>query len=152
MQQFMANDADEYEQVEGSKSGLTPGYPMEEELEESFWVEGMDESTLYRPRSAPARPLTELEEFKKSRIFSIIERAVMSSSQLMQTYNDRLDADCSEGQAACKSFLKQLEKLHEVTRFSSRTSKPRKLLGIIVTPSQMHTRCCTKARTTYYTT
>lgn len=125
---------------------------MEEELEESFWVEGMDESTLYRPRSAPARPLTELEEFKKSRIFSIIERAVMSSSQLMQTYNDRLDADCSEGQAACKSFLKQLEKLHEVTSFSSRTSKPRRLLETTVIPFQMPTKCCTKGRTTYYTT
>src|SRR3990167_8433901 len=125
---------------------------MEEEFEESFWVEGMDESTLYRPRSAPARPLTELEEFKKSRIFNIIERAVMSSSQLMQTYNDRLDADCSEGQAACKSFLKQLEKLHEVTWFSSRISRPRRLHETTATTSRTPTKCCTKGRTTCCTT
>ena len=83
---------------------------MDEGLDESFWLE---EKSFFRAKSAPPRPLTDLEEFKKSKTFTIMERAVLSSTHLIQTYNSRYDIDSTEGQVACKTFLKLLEKLHE---------------------------------------
>lgn len=43
-----------------------------------------------------------------------MEKAVVSSAHLIQTYNNRYDMESEEGQAVCKTFLKLLEKLHEV--------------------------------------
>ena len=119
MQTGESNDPEDYEPIYGKSpslslragSHLTSGYMIEEGLDESFWLE---EKSFYRAKSAPARPLTEIEEFKKSKTFSIMERAVVSSTHLIQTYNSRYDIDSTEGQMACKTFLKQLEKLHEV--------------------------------------
>jgi hypothetical protein len=108
-----SSDPDDYDSIYGSQAifELTPGYMINEGGEESAWL---DEKSYFRAKSAPARPLTEIEEFKKSKTFSIMERAVVSSTHLIQTYNSRYDIDSTEGQIACKTFLKLLEKLHEV--------------------------------------
>ena len=84
---------------------------MAEGMDESYWLE---DRSVMRAKSAPARPLTEIEEFRKSKTFSRMERAVVSSTQLVQHYNNRYDIDSTEGLMACKAFLEQLEKLHEV--------------------------------------
>lgn len=49
-----------------------------------------------------------------------MEQAVVSSTHLVQTFNNRYDIDSIEGQMACKGFLKFLEKLHEC--FKTKTS------------------------------
>ena len=122
---------------------------MEEGFDESLWV---DEKSVFRAKSAPARPLTEIEEFRKSKVFAIMERAVVSSTHLIQTYNSRYDIDSSEGQIACKTFLKLLEKLHEVPEGSARASSPRRPRGSIGTSFPTPTRCSTRARTICCTT
>jgi hypothetical protein len=121
---------------------------IDEGGEESAWLE---EKSYFRAKSAPARPLTEIEEFKKSKTFSIMERAVVSSTHLIQTYNSRYDIDSTEGQIACKTFLKLLEKLHEVIVALLRALEPKKPAEITGISSQTPTRCCTKERITSFT-
>lgn len=85
---------------------------VEEYLDESICLE---EKNMYRVKTAPARPLTELEEFRKSRAYLFMERAVFSSSHLIPTYYDKkYDIDSVDGQMACKTFLNLLEKLQDV--------------------------------------
>jgi hypothetical protein len=74
---------------------LTPvGYFIEEGLDESIW---MDDKSYFRVKTAPARPLTEIEEFRKSKAFFLMQRTVFSSTHLIQTYNNRYDIDSMEG-------------------------------------------------------
>jgi len=49
-----------------------------------------------------------------------MKHAVISSTHLVQTVNNRYDIDSAEGLNACKSFLKALEKLQEC--FSTKTA------------------------------
>merc|ERR1711976_572054 len=93
------------------------GFLEDDAFDDSLWL---DENTFFRPKTAPARPLTEIEEFRKSKIFHIMEQAVVSSTHLVQTINNRYDIDSVEGQMACKGFLKLLEKLNEC--FNTRTA------------------------------
>lgn len=86
------------------------GFFEDDGLDESLWL---DENSFFRPKTAPARPLTEIEEFRKSKTFHIMEQAVVSSTHLVQTMNNRYDIDSAEGQMACKGFLKLLEKLND---------------------------------------
>ena len=88
------------------------GFLVEEGFDDSVWLE---DKSYFRVKTAPARPLTEIEEFRKSKTTMIMERAVVSSTHLIQTYNNHYDIDSLEGQMACKTFLNLLEKLHEVS-------------------------------------
>ena len=90
----------------------TMGYFVDEGMDESIWL---DEKVLYRVKTAPARPLTDIEEFRKSKSFQTMERAVFSSAQLIHTYNNKYDIDSIDGQMACKTFLNILEKLQDVS-------------------------------------
>jgi hypothetical protein len=67
--------------------------------------------TNTRPTSAPARPLTEVEEFKRTKEFHFIEKAAILSSQIIQGVDNKFDLDSTEGQKCCRSFLIQIEKL-----------------------------------------
>ena len=62
------------------------GFLDEEGFDESLWL---DDKTFFRAKTAPARPLTEIEEFRKSKTFHIMEQAVVSSTHLVQTFNNR---------------------------------------------------------------
>jgi len=73
-----------------------------------------------RASSAPARPLTELEEFRKSGDFFLLENVVMLSAKLMRRSDNKYDLDSSDGQRICKRFLCQIEKLWE--SFTVKTS------------------------------
>jgi len=69
-----------------------------------------------RASTAPARPLTDIEEFRRSREFFLLEQSVILSAQLIQRSNHKYDLDSQEGQALCKKYLKILEKLQEVKK------------------------------------
>lgn len=53
------------------------GFLDEDALDESLWL---DEKTFFRAKTAPARPLTEIEEFRKGKIFHFMEQAVVTST------------------------------------------------------------------------
>jgi len=73
--------------------------------------EELSQGMPLRASSAPARPLTELEDFRRSNEFLLLENAVMLSSKLMKRSDNKYDLDSSEGQRICKRFLGQIEKL-----------------------------------------
>lgn len=69
---------------------------------------------MLRASTAPARPLTEIEEFRRSQEFFLLEQSVILTAQLIQRNNQKYDLDSQEGQSTCKKYLKLLEKLQEV--------------------------------------
>ena len=68
-----------------------------------------------RASTAPARPLTELEDFRRSGDFLLLENSVMLSSKLKKRSDNKYDLDSSEGQRIWKRFLGQIERLCEVS-------------------------------------
>ena len=58
-----------------------------------------------RAQTAPPRPLTEIEEFRRSSDFLLLENTVMMSDHLKQRVDDKYDLDSEDGQRACKRFL-----------------------------------------------
>ena len=67
----------------------------------------------YRASTAPARPLTDLEEFRRSNEFLMLENAAISGSELIQRADNKFDLDSTEGQKSCKKFLAHLETLSD---------------------------------------
>lgn len=82
--------------------------------------EDLSQGMPLRASTAPARPLTELEDFRRSSDFLLLENAVMLSSKLMKRNDNKYDLDSSEGQRICKRFLGQIERLWE--SFNVKTS------------------------------
>lgn len=82
--------------------------------------EDLSQGIPLRASTAPARPLTELEDFRRSSDFLLLENAVMLSSKLMKRSDNKYDLDSSEGQRIWKRFLGQIERLCE--SFSVKTS------------------------------
>jgi hypothetical protein len=76
-----------------------------------------------RAQTAPPRPLTEIEEFRRTSDFLLLENTVMMSDHLKLRSDDKYDLDSEDGQRACKRFLNQIERLCEVFKanFSSRS-------------------------------
>jgi hypothetical protein len=68
----------------------------------------------HRASTAPARPLTDIEEFRRSSDFLLLENTVICASKLIQRTDDKYDLDSEEGQRACIKFLNQVERLCEV--------------------------------------
>jgi len=64
-----------------------------------------------RAKTAPARPLIEIEELRGSKQFVNLEAAAVAGSQLVQRPDGKFDVDSPEGQKNCKTFLQELEKL-----------------------------------------
>lgn len=50
-----------------------------------------------RAQTAPPRPLTEIEEFRRSSDFLLLENTVMLSDHLRQRTDDKYDLDSEEG-------------------------------------------------------
>ncbi|CAG9321179.1 unnamed protein product [Blepharisma stoltei] len=67
-----------------------------------------------RASTAPARPLSDIEEFRRTSDFLLLEHTVICASQLIQNQDQKYDLDSEEGQRACKKFLNQIERLCEV--------------------------------------
>lgn len=67
-----------------------------------------------RASTAPARPLSDIEEFRQSSDFLLLEHTVICCSQLVKTEDQKYDLDSDEGQIACKKLLNQIERLCDV--------------------------------------
>lgn len=72
-----------------------------------------------RPKSAPSRPLTEAEAFRRSKEFVQLECAALSILGLLITPEGRLDLDSGEGSARGKNFLRKLEELALILNIES---------------------------------
>ena len=81
------------------------------EYESSGSEEESQQSQSMRINTAPARPLTDIEEFKRSSDFMMLEQAVFCSSQMIQQGFQKYDLDTPEGQKRCKKFLQLVQKL-----------------------------------------
>ena len=64
-----------------------------------------------RVSTAPARPLTELEEFRRSSDFLLLEDSAQAASQMPVRAGNKFDLDTEEGQRCCKKFLARIESL-----------------------------------------
>jgi hypothetical protein len=71
-----------------------------------------------RASTAPPRPLTDIEEFRRSSDFLLLEHTVICASQLFLRSDQKYDLDSDQGQRSCKKLLNQLEKLCEVYKAS----------------------------------
>jgi len=70
-----------------------------------------------RAATAPAKPFSEIEEFKWSTQFLNLEKVVMYSNRLIIIKGEtKIDVDSEEGSEICKKFLDQLEKLIKVIK------------------------------------
>ena len=67
-----------------------------------------------RASTAPPRPLTDIEEYRRSSDFLLLEHTVICASQLFLRADQKYDLDSEHGQRSCKKLLNQLEKLCEV--------------------------------------
>ena len=75
---------------------------------------GVYKHMALRASTAPARPLTDIEEFRRSSDFLLLEHTVICASQLFLRSDQKYDLDSDHGQRSCKKFLNQVEKLCEV--------------------------------------
>lgn len=66
-----------------------------------------------RASTAPSRPLTEIEEFRRSSDYLLLEHTILCSSKLSQRIDNKYDLDSDHGQRCCKKLLNQLENLCE---------------------------------------
>ena len=78
-----------------------------------------DDKNYIRISTAPARPLTELEEFKRSTEFLLLEQAIFCSNNLVQKNLLKYDLDSADGHKYCKKYLGILERMCEVEKFNS---------------------------------
>ncbi len=65
-----------------------------QEGENTLWEDDEDFDRAY---TAPARPLTDIEEFRRSNEFLILEKAVLTSQQLILKGSEKYDLDTLEG-------------------------------------------------------
>lgn len=67
-----------------------------------------------RSATEKIKPNTEIDEFKKSTEFLLIEHCVLCSERVIQKSDHKFDLESIEGNKAAKRFLNQLENLANV--------------------------------------
>ena len=72
----------------------------------------MDEHHIFRAKTAPVKIGHSPEEFKKSTVFNLIEKAINSLSLFLKSPDLQFEIESPEGQIACKTFLSCLEDLN----------------------------------------
>ena len=91
-----------------------------------------DEVFLYekksniRAQTAPPRPPNDIDEFKKSELFCLIEKSLNFLEGFTHPYEKQFDVDSSEGQTSCKNFLIILEKMHDSLNTITKSREYRK--------------------------
>ena len=83
-------------------------YCSASDKEEDF-TEVSSKHMALRASTAPARPLTDIEEFRRSSDFLLLEHTVICASQLFLRSDQKYDLDSDHGQRSCKKFLNQVE-------------------------------------------
>lgn len=97
------------------------------EKEDFYSTEEVSNKCLaLRASTAPARPLSDIEEFRRSSDFLLLEHTVICASQLIRTEDMKYDLDSDEGQIACKKLLNQIERLCDVFKVSCMSRSYRK--------------------------
>ena len=74
---------------------------------------------IERARSAPARPLTEIEEFRESDEFMHLEAAAIDANEIFHKSDGKLDLDSVDGHYSCKNFLNRIEELATAFKIKS---------------------------------
>ncbi|OMJ79874.1 hypothetical protein SteCoe_20020 [Stentor coeruleus] len=80
----------------------------------------------FRASTAPARPLTDIEEFRSSSDFLLLEHTIICASQLNYLADNRYDLESEQGQRCCKKLLNQIEKLCETFKVPTTSRDYRK--------------------------
>ncbi len=72
----------------------------------------MNDLTYYgRVKTAPLFRDSYESEFKNSKLYILLERAITSLSMFITNDDFQFDIESHEGQSACKTFLKTIEEL-----------------------------------------
>lgn len=79
-----------------------------------------------RASTAPSRPLTEIEEFRRSSEFLLLEHTVICAGQIPRRIDNKYDLDSEQGQRACKKLLNQIERLSETFKAQCASREYRK--------------------------
>jgi len=111
--QLNFNYASEYI-LENSESEETTSEQSSSDKEDFAVQVRSNKHMALRASTAPARPLTDIEEFRRSSNFLMIEHTVVCGLKLVLREDNKIDLDSEEGQIQCKKFLNQLERLCEV--------------------------------------
>lgn len=80
----------------------------------------------FRASTAPPRPLTDIEEFRSSSDFLLLEHTIICASQLNYLADNRYDLESDQGQRCCKKLLNQIEKLCETFKVPTTSRDYRK--------------------------
>lgn len=108
-----------HDQSEGYQEVITDPSDSDEESYQSTsdresMIETSSKYMTLRASTAPSRPLTDAEEFRRSSDFLLLEHTVICASQLFLRGDQKYDLDSDQGQRSCKKLLNQLEKLCEI--------------------------------------
>ncbi|OMJ78668.1 hypothetical protein SteCoe_21474 [Stentor coeruleus] len=110
---FQEQSLELQDMILNSSESEEESYPSASDKEEDF-ADFSSKHMALRASTAPARPLTDIEEFRRSSDFLLLEHTVICASQLFLRGDQRYDLDSDHGQRSCKKFLNQVEKLCEV--------------------------------------
>ena len=75
-------------------------------------VPSFNENYLFRAKTAPVKNCKSFDDFKKSTIFLLLEKALNSASVFLGHYDLQFNIENPEEQVACKTFLSCVEDLH----------------------------------------
>jgi hypothetical protein len=103
----------ELQDMINSSESEEESYPSASDKDEDF-ADISSKHMALRASTAPARPLTDIEKFRRSSDFLLLEHTVICASQLFLRGDQKYDLDSDHGQRSCKKFLNQIEKLCEV--------------------------------------
>jgi hypothetical protein len=78
-----------------------------------------------RPISAPSRPRSEVEKFRLTPAFGLLEKAAVGATQLIQGLDQRFDLESKEGKRAARKFLRHLEELCKALEVNCNSRKYR---------------------------
>lgn len=68
-------------------------------------------AAFLRSKSAPSRPLTEMEAFRKTKEFYILESTTLSLLELLINIEGKIDFDSTEGNIRGRNLLRRIEDL-----------------------------------------
>ena len=71
-----------------------------------------NESCLFRAKTAPVKNCKSFDDFKKSTIFLLLEKALNAATIFLGNYELQFNIDNPDEQMACKTFLTCIEDLH----------------------------------------
>jgi len=111
-----ANDEEAWDYLEEVRpaSGNSGEGDDDDEEEENEFELMVKRCAPKRAKTAPLKPTSEIDDFKKGSNFGVLEQAAVCAVQLVQRGDLKFDLDSFEGQNSCKKFLGHIEKLCDI--------------------------------------